>query len=163
MCQQITEQFAGHGDGGDLPSPAGFDSLEEPVKGPGGVASSVGGLDQHAPRPMPGPAWRSAHGWREPAGLAHGRVEPDIGDELVGGLEAAEVSDGGHDGHRDGHVHAGDGHQPAAFGIVQRGAGELGVDQFQFLAGEVQLTQQGDRPSDAHRRAAPDRQASAVL
>jgi hypothetical protein len=76
----------------------------------------------------------------QPTGLADRRIQADVGHQLVGRLEAGEVPDGGHDGHRDGHVNVGDGHQPQRVGVVEREPGQLAVDQFQLLAGEVQLT-----------------------
>gem|GEM_PF-4313266 len=83
----------------------------------------------------------SGRGWQT-AGLTGRRVQPDIGDQLVGGLEAREVADGGHDGDRDGHVDPRDGHQPSGVDIVESEAGQLGIDQFQLAASEVQLPQQ---------------------
>jgi hypothetical protein len=53
-----------------------------------------------------------------------------------------EVADRGDDRQRDGRVDAGDRHQPLDLGAGQRDAAELGVDDPQLLAVEVQLAQQ---------------------
>src|SRR4051812_17961223 len=56
--------------------------------------------------------------------------------------DAREVADGGCDRHRDRHVDAGDRHQPPRVRAAQRDPRQLGVDQPQLVAVEVQLAQQ---------------------
>ena len=76
------------------------------------------------------------------AGLLDARVQAEVADELVRRAEAGEVADGGGDRDRDRDVDAGDRHQSPGRLAAQRDARELGVDQPQLLAVEVQLAQQ---------------------
>jgi hypothetical protein len=80
--------------------------------------------------------------------LAHARVEPEVADQLGGRSEAAEVADCGHNRERDGHVDAGDRHQPLHFLAPDRDARELSLDQLQLLSVEVELAHKRlDRPA----------------
>jgi hypothetical protein len=74
--------------------------------------------------------------------LAHPRVEAEIADQPLRRGEPTEVPDGGHDRQGHGGVHPGDGHESADLGALEGDPAELGVDDPQFLAVEVELAQQ---------------------
>ena len=76
------------------------------------------------------------------AGLAYPWVEAEIADQPLRGGEPTEVTNGGHDRQRHGGVYARDGQQPADLGALEGGPAELGVDDPQLLAVEVELAQQ---------------------
>jgi hypothetical protein len=76
------------------------------------------------------------------AGLPHPRVETQIAHQPLRRREPTEVADRGHDRHGHGGVHSGDGQQPADLGALQGDPAELGVDDPQLLAVEVELAQQ---------------------
>jgi len=104
--------LAGGGDDSLLEPAAGFDALVERAERAGCPRGGPRGLDQH-------PADVGAAGLADPpvhrcgvARLAHPRVEPEIGDQLVRVVEAAEVADRGHDRDPGDRVDAGDRHQP---------------------------------------------------
>ncbi len=69
-------------------------------------------------------------------------MQPEVGDQLVGGGEPGEVTHRGDDRYRGDRVDTGHGHQPAHDRIVQRFAGQLLIKELQFLAVEIQLPQQ---------------------
>jgi hypothetical protein len=73
------------------------------------------------------------------AGLAHPRVEAQVAHQPLRGGKPTEVTDRGHDRQRHGGVHARDGQQPAHLLALQRDSAELGVDDPQLLAVEVEL------------------------
>jgi hypothetical protein len=76
------------------------------------------------------------------AGLLDARVQPEIGDQLLGGAEPPELTDGRDQRERDRRVDAGDRHQPADLGALERDPAELRVDDPQLLGVEVELPQQ---------------------
>jgi hypothetical protein len=76
------------------------------------------------------------------AGLFDPRVQTEVGDELLGPAEPAEVTHGSDDRQRHGGVHAGDGHQPLDLSTAKRHAAELSIDDPQLLGVKVQLAQQ---------------------
>ena len=62
---------------------------------------------------------------------------------MSGGAEPGEVTDRRHDRQRNRGIHPGDGHQPQHLRPPERGLAQVGVDQGQLLAVEVELPQQG--------------------
>jgi hypothetical protein len=70
------------------------------------------------------------------------RVQTEVADQLLRAAKATEVTDGGDDRQRHGRVDAGDRHQPLDVVASQRDTAELGIDDPQLLAVEVQLAQQ---------------------
>ena len=67
------------------------------------------------------------------AGLADLGVEPEVGDELARIPEPADVADAGHERRSRVQVDPGHGHQPAHLLGVDRGLGEIPVDQRELL------------------------------
>ena len=80
---------------------------------------------------------------RPGAGLTDPRVEAEICGQLAPVGEAADVADGGHEGRRDDHVDAGDGHQPLDLGPAQRLGGDQLIDLRDLRVEEVDLAQAG--------------------
>jgi hypothetical protein len=74
------------------------------------------------------------------SGLADLGVQSQVADELVGAREPAEVLDRGEDGQRHDRVDPRHGHEASDHRIVQRLDCELGVDRFELVAVEVELT-----------------------
>jgi hypothetical protein len=70
------------------------------------------------------------------------RVEAQIAHQPLWRREPTEVADRSDDRQRHGGVHPGDGQQPADLGALEGDPAELGVDDPQFLAVEVELAQQ---------------------
>jgi hypothetical protein len=75
------------------------------------------------------------------AGLAHARVQAEIGDQLVGAGEALDGADRGQQPDRDHHVDARHRHEPFHVGVGQRVAGEFALHRTQVLAEAVVLAQ----------------------
>lgn len=122
--------------------PRRADALIERAQWARGLDRDPGGLDEHAAGVgaalLGDPAVRGGL----IAGLLDAWIEAHIAHQLVGRGESREVADGGGDRHRDVDVDAGDRHQPPGVLAAQRDTGELGVDELELLAVEVELAQQ---------------------
>lgn len=91
----------------------------------------------------------SASGLADPAvnggrvpGLAYPRVQPDIGDQLVGVVEPGEVTHRSHDRDPGDRVDPGDRHQPSDRWIKERFTSQFLVHDREFVGVEVELAQQ---------------------
>jgi hypothetical protein len=62
------------------------------------------------------------------AGLFNARVQPEIGDELLGAPEPTEVTDRCRQRQRDRRIDARDRHQPLDFWALESDPAECGVD-----------------------------------
>jgi hypothetical protein len=134
-------QLPGGGDDGLLEAASSLDAVIEGPKRARSAAGRPGRLDQH-------PAGVGAAGLTDPAvhghavaGLTNPRVQPQVGDQLVGVVEAGEVPDRGNDADPGDRIHTRNRHQPSHDRITQGVDGQLPINQGQLAAHEVQLTQ----------------------
>lgn len=105
-------ELASHGAGGDV------------IAAPGSYPFIEGAPRSRAPDGLPGRLDQQVTGVRSPAlgdptvvsravaRLVNAWIEPDIGGQLVGLVEALDLADGRHQPDGDHHINAGDGHQP---------------------------------------------------
>ena len=136
------DKLASGRDDRDLRAAPGADTFEERAQRPGDLRGGERGFDEHPARVrtalLGDPSVRRGLA----AGLAHPRVEPEIGDQLLGSAEAREVADRRCECERDGRVDAGDRHQPLDVLAFECDPAQGGVDDSQLLGLEVKLAQQ---------------------
>ena len=80
---------------------------------------------------------------RPVAGLAHPRIQAEIGDELARRLEATDVADRAEHSDRGDQADARQRHQPQRVGVADRVSAEDLVELIDLAAGEVDLAQAG--------------------
>jgi hypothetical protein len=71
--------------------------------------------------------------------VAHARIEPHIGDELLRRRKALDVANDGHEGRGRDERHPGDRHQATDLIAAKRPHGELVLDQANLCVHEVDL------------------------
>src|SRR5689334_8169842 len=111
MSQQMPDddrELARDGNRSDVVAATAGDALVERSQGSGTTHRLPRGLDQHAARMRAALFGNPSVSWATLARLVHARVQPEIGDQLVGRGEAVDRADRGQYAEGDHHVDSGD-------------------------------------------------------